>query len=266
MVPLDEVRAILISTQDRPETCGNDWGYDPDLSGGKRHFWTLGRKLGVTAWIYVASILINLGVSSACLLFYFKPEFRDAEAFYAQQQQIERIRVEVRRLRAAREDAQAGLQELSDAGVRSEAMGKALLNLEGSPVAQSLGPLWGQILVVASKTHPVAGPAPASREGEGDSPSGRPDPSLASLDRLLSEAIKTLGARRQASILAASDAQWWIIRILIASSCVAAALCVFGLWFVRKWVVQPVGVLKRAVSGCMMARSGNCCSGSARMC
>ncbi len=225
-----------------------------DLNAEKRHFWTLGRKLGLTAWIYVASILVNLGVSSACLLLYFKPELQQAEAFYVQQQQVERIRAEVRKIRTPVEHAQTGQQQAPDSTTRRLAISKAVLQLDGTPVAKSLGPLWEQIIGAVRGTNRAAEADTASRVSPSQPSDILPDQSLNSLDRLLSEAIKTLGTRRQASILAASEAQWWIIRILILSSCVAATLCVIGLWFVRKWVVQPVGVLKQAAT---QLREGN---------
>jgi len=229
-------------------------GYYPDLSVQKRHFWTLGRKLGLTAWVYVASILLNLGVSSVCLLFYFKPEFQEAEACYVQQQQVERIRTELRGLRAPVEKKRVGYPQSSDSHVRCQAISKAVLDLDGTPVTQSLGALWGQILDVVKHADAVARAGPASRVGASEPSPMWPEHSLNSLDRLLSEAVRTLGTRRQASILATSETQWWIVRVLILSSCIAATLCVFGLWFVRKWVVQPVGVLKQATT---QLREGN---------
>lgn len=212
------------------------------------HFWTLSRKLGFTAWVYVASILINLGVSSACLLLYFKPQFQEAEAFYVRQQQIERIRAEVRELRSSIEHAQTEQDRPPAAVARQQAISKVVLSLDGLPVAQSLGPLWDQIVDAARKIDPFAEAGQLPQRGLSRLSADLPDERLASLDRLLSDAIRNLGTRRQASILAASEAQWWIIRILILSSCIAATLCVFALWFVRKWVVQPAGVLKQAAT------------------
>ncbi|MBP7935269.1 MAG: HAMP domain-containing histidine kinase [Phycisphaerae bacterium] len=71
---------------------------------------------------------------------------------------------------------------------------------------------------------------------------------MTSLDQLLSDEIHTLGTRRQQSIYKATEAQSRILQVLVVNTCIGAFLCVIGLWFVRRWVIQPVGVLKQAIA------------------
>lgn len=190
----------------------------------------------------MASILVNLVISSACLLLLFKPAFRDAETLFAQQQQVEKVRADVRRCLAAGNHQPADQATFLDSEATAQRISKAILSLDGSPLAQSIGPHWKPICDLIAQhtpTEPQAGdPHRAAQLGE----------FLSSLDRLLSEGINALGTRRQQSVYQAAEAQRWIVQVLVVNTCLGACLCVLGLWFIRKWIVQPVAVLKQAAA------------------
>ncbi len=212
------------------------------MASGRYYSWSLGRRLGLTAWIYVASILLNLVISSACLLLFFKPAFRDTEALFAQQQQVERIRADVRRCRSTGGRRPASQASFPDHEATAQKISRTILNLGGSSLARSIGPRWEPIRDL-SKQHIAA-------ESQSGGPPGavQSERFLSSLDRLLSDEIHALGTRRQQSIYRATEAQSRIVQILVVNTCIGAGLCVVGLWFVRTWVVQPVGVLKQATA------------------
>ncbi len=202
----------------------------------------MGRKLGFTAWIYVASILVNLGISSACLLLFFKPAFRDTEGLFAQQQQVEELRADVRRHRLAGDREPSDPTVSLDREAATQKISRTILSLDGSSLAQSLGPRWEPI------RHLVTQHIAAASQTGGQPDVSRSERFLTSLDQLLSDEIHTLGTRRQQSIYKATEAQSRILQVLVVNTCIGAFLCVIGLWFVRRWVIQPVGVLKQAIA------------------
>jgi signal transduction histidine kinase len=196
----------------------------------------LARKLGFIAWLYIASILVNVGVSTVCLLRYFEPAFRESRITFNGQQQLERLRGLVRHERT---HLRAG--GTPDAGVfdserPGESLSRAVVAMGGGSLSQSLGPLWGEIQAEAADL------ARAGRSGERLTPER-----LASIESRLTLAIDSLGARRQHSLARAFQAQRWVTGLLVLNSVLGAVLCAAGLWFVRGRVVRPAAVLKEAI-------------------
>jgi len=208
-----------------------------------RHSWPLGRKLGLTAWFYILSILVNVAVSSACLLFYFEPTFRESRTVFQQQQQLEQLRSIVRRERVRAEDPAGPDRYVPDLTEGGNPISRAILGLRKTSVPQALGPAWAEIETITAQS--TTGSQPAD---------GVLGEQLATIESKITLAIEALGARRQDSITRAFQAQRWIIGLLVLNSLLGAVLCGAGLWFVREWVVQPARVLKEATS---QIRGGN---------
>lgn len=198
--------------------------------------WPLGRKLGLAAWVYTVSILINVAISSACLLMYFRPAFREADTVFQQQQRLEQVRAVVRQHRRLLEEPGATHTAEADAADTMEALSEVLRPLKG----------WAGAGALDDRARDSLREALAGLDLEAGQASAEQHEAMMLLESRLTEAIGGLAGRRDFSLERASRAQQWVTGILATNSVVGAALCAVGLWYVRRWVVQPASVLGRA--------------------
>jgi signal transduction histidine kinase len=213
----------------------------------RKRSWTLGRKLEITALIYVASLLCNVGLSTLFIVAFLKPALNDAARALQCQRQIERIRTLVRQQRPFAEgDIASPVVAARYLELESEISGIAT-SLGANMSATELRSLWGQVsTALEQKKTTVDVRRAALATGDGSQPLPSIDTrSFVDLDRLLSEVITLLGVRRQASMVRATEVGWWVVGILLTNTVVGVAICIAGLWFVRKWVVLPTSELRR---------------------
>ena len=198
-------------------------------AGHARASSALRRRLGLTAWVYISSILLNVGISSACLLFYFRPAFSASAVVFQEQSTLEALRSLIRHAQShAREPAGS---EAAQADAREILL--RLRQLPAQPPARSASPEWKESrAIIAALATEISGleQLPAER--------------LVDLEPRLSRAITLLGRERYLSLERASRAQQWVTGLLVANSLLGAMLCAAGLWFVRRRVVQPAAVLR----------------------
>jgi signal transduction histidine kinase len=209
--------------------------------------WTLRQRLDVTALIYVASLLCNVGLSALFILAFLKPALNHAGHALQCQRQLERIRGLVRQQRPLAEGDLA-LPMVSARYQESEnEVSDLARELENAMTAPELRSLWEQISAgLRRKKDAVEARWSALAIGDGS----QPGPSLETgpfvdLDRLLSHAISLFSSRRQANIVRATRIQWWVVGILLANTALGVAICLAGLWFVRRWVILPTTELRR---------------------
>lgn len=218
-----------------------------DYQPMSKRIWTLRQRLEVTALIYVSSLLCNVGISTLFIIAFLKPALNDAAIALQCQQQVQRIRALVRQQRP-----------LAEGDIASPVVAARYLKMESevSGIAAGLGAgmstpelrgLWEQVsAALRQKTTTVEARRAALATGEGNQPRHPIDIGLfVDIDLLLSEVIAVLGARRQMSIVRATEIVWWVVGILLTNTIVGVAICIAGLWFVRKWVVLPTSELRR---------------------
>jgi signal transduction histidine kinase len=198
-----------------------------------RRSWSLGRKLGLTAWFYIVSILVNVAMSSACLLLYFRPAFGESNLLFQGQQRLEQARSLVRQQRAWPDEA--AVDGVDPQEVR-RLLSQTLLDLGAEePEVRFDSPDLKEIAAIKAELRSIGNREDLSDQSQ-----------LAAAESLLTRAIGLLGRQQQYSLGRASRAQHWVTGLLVANSLVGAVLCVTGLWFVRRSVVQPAVVLKDA--------------------
>lgn len=197
--------------------------------------WSLGRKLSLTAWVYIVSISINVAVSSACLLLYFRPAFNQSNLVFEQQQRFEQARAAVRFERSVREEPEDTADSTSIPRPIGQSLSAILLEL-GEPSQAGTGEHLN-LREIKAEIRMRAGNASLLSPTE-----------LAEVEALLTQAITLLARERDESLVRAGRAQEWVTGILVVNSVAGAGLCLAGLWFVRGWVVRPAAVLKSAAS------------------
>jgi len=212
-----------------------------------KRVWTLRQRLEITAVIYVASLLCNVGLSTLVILAFLKPALNESEEALQCQRQLEQMRSLIRQQRPLAEAdptwpaAAARYLELEN-----EAFAIAA-GLKNAMVTSEMDDLWRQVAAaLQEKQAAVDARRAALAIGDGSQPLPPPETkSLIELDRLLSELITLFGSQRQESILRATRIQWWVVSILLVNSLLGGVISIAGLWFVRKWVVLPVTELRR---------------------
>ena len=192
----------------------------------------LGRKLGLTAWVYISSILVNVGVSSGCLLLYFRPAFQASATVFDEQGMLGAIRGRIRHLES---HAQSEADDTEPTDV--QAILHALRSLPVDPPPHGASGEWKESRAIC-----------AALVAQATSLDELPADRFAATEEQLSRAIALLDRERYSSLDRASRAQQWVTGLLVVNSLIGAGLCAAGLWFVRRRVVHPTAMLQAAAA------------------
>ncbi len=212
--------------------------------------WTLREKLGLMALVFVLSILANLGLSGFAMLAYIKPAFLKAESLLSAQQQIEQVRSLVRQQRQLFEKS-GEAEDLRGRQARLEQQVESLLpQIEAAMISLDTSGLWEPIRAASHARGETLRRFNEAVETGADHVAALAAvrPPFVVLDERLSEAVAELGLLRHHHVVRASGIQRLVVVILIANTGLGSFLCLLGLWFVRRWVVLPVGELRSATS------------------
>jgi signal transduction histidine kinase len=212
----------------------------------RKRVWTLRQRLEITAIIYAASLLCNVGLSTLFILAFLKPALNDAEGALQCQRQLEQIRALIRQQRPLAEGDIAFPATSSRYLQLEDRVSDISAGLRDVMSTAELQSLWEQVSVaLREKKAMIDARRSALAVGDGSQFVLMETKSFVDLDRLLSELIGLFGSQRQASIVRATQIQWWVVGTLLANTVLGVTLSLAGLWFVRKWVVLPVTELRR---------------------
>lgn len=203
---------------------------DPNLPTRSR---SLERTLVLTAWVYICSILVNVAASSGYLLFHFRPAVRQAETLLVQQQRLENLRSAVRQSRMG-DDGESDsplAADIEELRVISQALAAA-------PVSAALQERLAEPVAVVKKT--------VASTNRSFTPTL--ENALLAIEQTLTMAIGNVSTQRDKSLLMATGAERWVFGVFLLNSAIGASLCVLGLYFVRRRVVQPVADLEQTAT------------------
>lgn len=186
----------------------------------------LRHKVGLISLVYAISLVVILSTAAWCISVYFHSAFRDYTVIDQLLQDVESLRRSVRAVRPGVESGEVSLEravaplhrEFLDISDRAESWASGAHRT----------PEWEQVEWLASDVRPVV-------PGE-----------LDVFERRLSDLAHALNSSRQARVRQAASTQARVVVILLLCGFVGATLCVTGVFFIRRWVVQPVAKLREA--------------------
>lgn len=209
----------------------------------------LRQKFVFLALIYALSLTANVALSTYCIWIYFDTAFQDYSSAASRGERIGRLRglVEEQRDRVAAggsiEDAARGyadLQRSIASALDAARADLAVLSFGGD------GPEFDRML--KQKDVAVARWFEAQRKLSGpiaDLPDDVND-AFRTVFRLLSEAGTQIDLQRQAKVDEVARTQGQVVTILVANAMGGTLLIAMGVYFVRRWVLRPVGDLREA--------------------
>jgi len=208
----------------------------------------LRHKFIFLALIYVLSLAANLTISAYCIAIYVDSAFQDFQAGMMQEQ-------EIKRLRRALGEQQQLLENAGGSSVVKQRL-EALEN-DSYEVLNSLK--LSQFRELTEEFVPQFEQALLRKTAVVDAWLARRDPSASAyqlpdqviecfneVGRLLAVASSALGGYRQSAFVQATQTQDQVVSILVANTAAGGILCAFGVFFVRRWVLNPVGNLREA--------------------
>lgn len=208
----------------------------------------LRRKFGWLALIYVLSLTVNLIMSGWCIAVYFQSAFESFESELAREQEIESLRGLLSRQREILAENEP-LADRAQAYERIERrLSEAMTSLGGAGGTAPVNEVWSSLQAALARKRIFA-----NQWFDSSEPS--PDPRLvteedhavfADIDALLVQAGEGFRQRRQLSVARAIDTYHRVGAILLVNTGVGVALCILGLFFVRRWVVHPIADLREA--------------------
>lgn len=209
----------------------------------------LRQKFVFLALIYALSLTANVALSTYCIWVYFDTAFQDYGSAASQGERIGRLRglIEEQRDRVAAggavEDVARGyadMQRSIASALDAARADLAVLSFGGD------GPGLDQML--KQKDTAVTRWFEVQRKGPGpiaDVPDDVND-AFATVFRLLSEASTQVDLQRQAKVDEVARTQGQVVTILVANAIGGTLLIAMGVYFVRRWVLRPVGDLREA--------------------
>lgn len=208
----------------------------------------LRRKFVLLALIYVLSLSANLAISAYCITVYIDSAFQDFQVGAVLEQHIDQARriINEQRTLLAESDQPTELWRRYD--VLEGDLNEAMMALQrGGPIALSTE-LAGQFEPTMERKRRAV--APYRDRGRLPVVGGELPAELAAsftaLTRLLAEASIVAGRQREVAVTQAADTQQRVVQILVINTAAGGLLCALGVFFVRRWVLRPVGDLREA--------------------
>ncbi len=208
----------------------------------------LRRKFVLLALIYVLSLSANLAISAYCITVYIDSAFQDFQTGAVFEQHIDGVRRILNDQRTLLTESERPAEiEHRYLGLDDElniAMG-ALVRAWPELLPDNLV---SQLRLAMDRKRQAVGPylgeANPPRVG-GELPEELAS-SFAALTRVLAEASTIAGEQRQMAVTQAADTQSRVVQILVINTAAGGLLCALGVYFVRSWVLTPVGQLREA--------------------
>ncbi|MBP7935137.1 MAG: HAMP domain-containing histidine kinase [Phycisphaerae bacterium] len=205
-------------------------------------------KFGLLIFIYVVSLSANFGMSAWGIAVYFDSAFHDFQSEATEEEQIGQLRQLLRRQRELLDDARdpADLaKECEDLQYQfSEAMLPILSRLSEDP-----GDTRGQAIEWALQDQKTAAQQFLARRSSSQ-PAGELSPeeeqAFVQLDLLLLETNGLFSQKRERNVAEAARIQEQVMTILVVNTAVGGVLCAVGVFFVRRWVMNPIADLREA--------------------
>ena len=208
----------------------------------------LRQKFGCLALIYVLSLTANLVMSGWCIVVYFQSAFRTFHSWSTGEQEVEHIRDLLREQRSFLQQSPPVTESDPEYDEIERVISASLAQLQERDGAESLAHLWPDIAEAGERKRLAVSEHLRGRDAPDDAgtlstATGR---AFTELDVLLRRVESFFRTQRLDSVVRADDTQRRVVKILMLNTACGAFLCILGLVFVRRWVVQPVADLRQA--------------------
>jgi len=199
----------------------------------------LRKKFVLLALIYALSLTVNVALSAYCIMVYIEPAFQNYQAAAVDEErlgQVKRILEEQRDMLSEGRSPEDLDRTYADTQRRLDLVRVLIPDFDAT---------FNQTL----QQKDTAVQAWLKQRHQGPGPAKLPDEVAVSFDhlfRMLLKAVNDLDQERQAKVNEAAEMQERVVSILIGNTAAGAFVCLVGVYFVRRWVLKPVGGLREA--------------------
>lgn len=209
----------------------------------------LRKKFVCLALIYALSLTANVALSAYCITIYIDSAFQEYSAALTQEERISRLRST---LEEQRDLVAAGgaVEGLARGYAETQRRVTSALDALGSelPAGSTASYKANLQRVLDRKDAAVESWLKAQRE-KGESTANVPETvtdAFIEMFRVFTDAASQLDQQRQAKVGEVAQTQGQVVTILVANTAGGALLMAVGVYFVRRWVLRPVGQLREA--------------------
>lgn len=208
----------------------------------------LRHKFGLLALIYVISLSANFGMSAWAIAVYFDSAFGQFQSEASEEELIGQLRQFVRQEREAIENTRDPAEAAKEFEGLQHQFTETLVpirNRLSEDPQDTLGP---------AIEYAVQDQKAAVRQYLGRALTGQPagemtpeeNQTFVQLDLLLLETNGLFSQKRERNVAEAAHIQERVMTILVANTAVGGVLCAVGVFFVRRWVMNPIAELREA--------------------
>lgn len=208
----------------------------------------LRQKFSLLTLLYVLSLVVNLILTTWCIVVYFDSAVYGAQLGAFQQQQIERTLQLLRQQREVLEsDREAGELGAESKEIQRQ-LGVAMAPILAQLDQQSTRGLRKSIDEAVQRKNAVVGEWLARRVGgeTGEPLAAEDEQVFADLESWLLRASGIFGEQRASGVDAAADTQQTVVAILLGNALAGIVICVLGAFYVRRWIMEPIADLRKA--------------------
>lgn len=208
----------------------------------------LRQKFGLLALIYVLSLSANFAMSAWCIVVYFESAFLAFQEGTFHEQQMTKARKFLEQQRTLIEEGSNHSNLSYEYQELEHRLSESLDSVDVNLLAESDDTLMPRIVQAVEKKDKAVKQW-LVQIASAPSPDKLPEElkqAFRDLSRLLMSASGILSGKRDANVMAAASTQERVLTILGANAICGAILCAAGVFFVRRWVMQPITDLREA--------------------